>query len=861
MPLPAASCQHDSAGKMPSPSLWPMRVVWKVLRGILVFVVVAAVVIVGAGAIVARRSFPQTSGQVEVDGLAASVTVIRDGRGVPHIYAESTGDLYFAQGYVHAQDRFWQMDWWRHIGSARLAELAGSALVDTDTFLRTLGFADIAEREIAQLDSESQAALEAYAAGVNAYLNERSGSALSFEYAMLPLLNRGYEPEPWTPVNTITWAKMMAWDLGGNMGREIERAVTYGLFGADRAEELWPEFPSEFPVIVPDSFSADATPGPADTDLVESLAPLWVALGSDLDALSALGPFGQPDIGSNNWVVSGTRTNTGMPLLANDPHLGIQNPAIWYEAGLHCTGTSGRCPHDVVGFSLPGTPGIVIGHNDRIAWGVTNLGPDVQDLFIEKINPENPDQYEFEGEWVDMDIRTEIIEVAGSDAITLEVKSTIHGPIISDVYGPLEDFGDKAGGTEVPDQYAVAFRWTALEPTGIVDAILGVNYARDWDDFRNALRDWDVPSQNFVYADVEGNIGYQAPGQVPIRVRGDGRLPVPGWTGEHEWAGFVPFSQLPSVYNPPEGFIATANQPVIEPGSVPYLGADAAYGYRGARIVDVLEADSDVTIDEISELQGDARNLSAEEILPYVFDLPADSEVVEDAQQMLLTWSAGDAAFQMNRDSAGAALYGAFWRNLLRTTFHDELPERYYPNGQGRWFVVVESLLADPTASWWDDTTTTGVEDRDIILVRALSDAWAELEDELGRNPDNWRWGDLHTAEFQNAPFGQSGIAPLEWIFNRGGFEVDGGRSIVNATGWSPVDGYEVVTLPSMRMIVDMADFDRSLTIHTTGQSGHTFHPHYMDLAPLWANEELLPMHWTRDAVESDSTGILILRP
>lgn len=837
-----------------------MRVVLKILRGVLVTVVVMAVGLAGVGAVVARRSFPQTTGQVEIGGLSASVTVIRDGRGVPHIYAESLTDLYYAQGYVHAQDRFWQMDWWRHIGSARLAELAGSSLVDTDTFLRTLGFWEIAEREFEQLSPESRAALEAYAAGVNSYLEDRSGSALAFEYALLPLLNRGYEPEPWTPINTITWAKMMAWDLGGNMGSEIERAVLTGLLGPERAAELWPEFPDDLPVIVPESYSA-ARPSPSDQALVAGLAPLWSDVGDSLESLDVLRPFGQPDIGSNNWVVAGSRTDTGMPLLANDPHLGIQNPAIWYEAGLHCTGTTDRCPINVVGFSFPGTPGIIIGHNDRIAWGVTNLGPDVQDLYVEKINPDNPNQYEYQGRWVDMDIRTEVIEVAGGDPISIEVKSTRHGPIISDVYGPLEEFGDKAGGVDVPEQYAVAMRWTALEPTGIVDAILGINFATNWTEFRNSLRDWDVPSQNFVYADVDGNIGYQAPGQIPVRRSGDGRFPVPGWTGEYEWTGFVPFDELPSVLNPPEGFIATANQPVVRPGAAPYFGADAAYGYRGARIVDVLEGDTEVTIADIVELQGDARNLSAEEILPYVFDLSPDTQVVDEAQQILLTWSGGDQAFQMNRDSAGAALYAAFWRNLLRVTFHDELPERYYPNGQSRWFVIVEGLLQQPNSQWWDDVETDGTENRDLILARALTAAWEELENELGTNPDNWRWGDLHRAEFANAPFGQSGIAPLEWIFNRGGFEVDGGRSIVNATGWSPSNGYEVVTLPSMRMIVDLADFDRSVTINTTGQSGHTFHEHYMDLAPLWANEELLPMHWTRGAVEDDSEGILILRP
>jgi penicillin amidase len=839
-----------------------MRALGRTLFRLVTYLAIISLIVGVIGFFLVRRSFPQIDGEVRIPSLDAAVEIIRDTNGIPHIYASTTHDLFMAQGYVHAQDRFWQMDFWRHIGQGRLAELFGSSEVDSDTFLRALGFTRLSEEEFAVLDDQSKSILESYAEGVNAYLAERQGTRLSFEYAALVLKNRGYEPEPWDPIDTLSWARMMAWDLGANMGDEIARAVLAGSLPRSRVDELYPSYPSDRPYILPES-SPYAGGDPVGRSLATGLADvdlsaLLSTAASRVDGLNDLLGESGAEIGSNNWVVAGSKTASGLPLLANDPHLSIQMPSIWYEVGLHC---DGDCPFDVTGFSFAGVPGVVIGHNDRIAWGVTNLAADTQDLYIERLNPDDPNQYEVDGQWVDLEVRTEVIEIAGTTPTEIEVKTTRHGPIISDRYDPLENFGREAG-IEVPTNYAVAFRWTALEPARLVHAVLGINEAANWDEFREAVSRWDIAGQNFVYADVEGNIGYQSSGRVPIRSVGDGRWPVAGWDGASEWTGFVPFEEMPTVLNPPEGFLHSANQHVVD-GSYPYfLAYDLAYGYRGARIVDVLSDANQVDIGFITDLQRDSRNLNAEEVVPALLDLRTDQPVAGEAQHLLNEWAnLGDDAFQQRADLPGAALYASVWRHILRLTFHDEMPERFWPDGGSRWSEVVLRLLAQPSNPWWDLASTSEVEDRDQILERALLAAMAELTDRLGNDPDEWRWGDLHEATFRNATFGESGIAPLEWLFNRGPYAVDGGRSIVNATSWDASESYEVVALPSMRMIVDLSDFERSRTVHPTGQSGHIYHLHYIDMAEDWVANNLHPMHWDRSAIEADSEGVLTLKP
>lgn len=823
----------------------------------------------------AQKSFPQTEGEITLPGLDGPVDIYRDSMGIPHIYAATLHDLFVAQGYIHAQDRFWQMDFWRHIGSGRLSEMFGKSQVKTDAFLRTLGWRQLAEQEYEMVSPESRAILDAYAEGVNAYIAERQAVELSLEYAILTgLLNREYVIEPWTPIHSLTWAKAMAWDLRGNMSAEIERAILLKTFSPQQVDELFPPYPADHPRIVTETSEnskwngANQKATPVQPSSTLNTAALEQA-SANLALLSpVLGPA-SAGIGSNSWAVSGNLTTSGMPLLANDPHLGIQMPSIWYQVGLHCQPKTEACPFEVTGFSFAGVPGVVIGHNDRITWGFTNVGPDVMDLYVLKVNPANPNQYEFNGAWVDFETRAETLRVAGSEPVEVKVRVSRFGPVISDTYGPLQDkvepeekatpFRSQAG-IELPETYAIALRWTALEPSPIFEAIWGFNKAQNWDEFRAAAQHFLVPAQNLLYADVEGNIGYQMPGRIPVRKSGDGRYPVPGWTDEFDWTGYIPFEELPFVFNPPSGYIVTANNQV-PPDSYPYLvTADWDYGFRAARIVEMIEnAPGKIDIAYIQKMQGDNANLNAASLVPALAALQPRFEKENEARafDMLQTWD-----YRNDMESQAAAVFEWFWWNLVMDIF-DELPQNYRPEGGSRWYEATRNLLQQPNSAWWDDKTTPDkVETRDDILLRALTKSVAQMEEDYGKNPAQWpTWGDLHTSTFRNATLGKSGIAPIENLFNRGPFRTAGGEGLVNATGWTVGESFQTDWLPSMRMIVDLGNLDNSLTVHTTGQSGHAYHPHYIDMADLWRNIQYYPMLWSEQSIVNQAKERLRLTP
>lgn len=810
-----------------------------------------------------RRSFPDIDGSQRLAGLSSDVSVVRDAQGVPHIYATNLTDLYMAQGYVHAQERFFQMDFRRHIGAARLSEMLGEATVDTDRFLRSMRFVATAREEFEAMTAEEQAIMQAYADGVNAYLAERSGAEISLEYAVLGLSNAGYEPYAWEPTDTLVWAKMMSWDLGSNLEDEISRALTAGAVGVTQTEVLWPPYPADHPVIVhpsePTVRGGVSAPAVASTQAFGDVpSATWTQLAEDVLGVRQVTGESRAEIGSNNWVVDGSKTASGWPLLANDPHLSTQMPSIWFQIGLHCVGEEAGCPHHVAGFSLAGGPGVVIGHNDRIAWGVTNLAPDTQDLVIERINPDNPHQYELDGEWIDMEVFEEEILVAGGTPVEVEVRWTRNGPLIADTFG-LEDFAETAGGVEIPPEHGLALRWTSLEPSTLTSSILQLNRAEDWEEFRQAVSSWDIAAQNMVYADVEGNIGYQATGATPIRAAGDGRWPVPGWTSEFDWAGTIPFGDLPSLFNPPGGAIVTANNAVVDETYQPPLTEDWAYGYRAERILERLAGAEELTTETMNQIQTDNRNLHAPELVPALATVESADESVALMQRMMTTWLDDDPVNAV--DSPGAAAYNAVWRHLLMTLLDELDPETVDLSGRDRMFVVVNDLLTRPDDTWWDIADTPAPERRDDVLAQAMIDAHAELVDRLGPDPELWRWGEIHTVELRHGSLGESGIRPIEALFNRGPFEVPGGTSLVNAMSWSPADGYEVKAIPSMRMVVDLADFDASTAVHSTGQSGHAFHPRYTDQTSAWATGQTFPFRWSDAFVRSGAEGVLSLVP
>ncbi len=849
----------------PQPSVRKHRV-RSILKGILWGGLAVVVVVSISGWLFARysvtRAFPQTDGTIQIDGLVGDVEVVRDSMGIPHIYADNVDDLFLAQGYVHAQDRFFQMDFWRKISYGELSSMFGDTQIDTDTFIRTMGWGRLAEAQYAQESDENKAVLDAYAAGVNAYLATQSPADLSFEYSILELTNRDYTPEPWTGAQSLAWGKVMAWDLGGNMDAEIERALALASLPPDRVAQIFPPYPGERNPYIVANEDAAKMGTPVDLNLSFNSTVALSSTKAAIDALNRVTGGGEESgIGSNSWAVSGDLTPTGSPFLMNDPHLSSQMPSIWYQVGLHCRTVNETCPYDVVGFSFAGVPGVVIGHNADIAWGFTNVGPDVQDLYIEKINPQNPNQYEVNGEWVDMDIRTETIDVAGADPVEVTVRSTRHGPIISGIYEPLANF-DTAG-IDLPDEYAVALRWTGLDVVpSVVGPILGFDRAHNFEEFQEAGLLFAAPSQNLLYADTAGNIGYQMPGNIPIRAKGDGTLPVPGWTDEYEWTGFIPYDELPAVLNPESGYIVTANNAVIDE-AYPYLiTKDWDYGYRARRIVDLVTSNPGIDLADQATIQFDGFDLNADRIIPYIeLSLMGVSDrqltsIELDAISELSNWDRQNFA-----GSTGAAIWNATWRNLLVRTFQDELPEALWPEGNSRWFEVVGNLLDEPLDPWWNDVTTQGLESRDDVLAAAFSDAVTELDRRLGSDVSSWTWGAIHEMTFINQAFGSTGIGIIDDRFNRGPYPASGSKGVVNAVGWTTTEGYQVNWLPSMRMLVDLGNLSRSRAIHTTGQSGHVDNEHFDDMIPLWLEGKTAPFLWDKTDVEADAEATMLLVP
>ena len=820
----------------------------KIFLSVLLFLLVSLLLVFMIGWATASAPHPVQHGSLTLPGLQDEVQVLRDQYGIAHIYAQNEHDLFMAQGYVHAQDRFWQMEFWRYTGQGRLSEIIGEAGVSNDRFIRTVGWNRIGEETIAYYQTEAPdfyEILEWYSAGVNAYLAENQDN-FSLNQTILTAVNGPREIEPWTPLNTVTWGVVMAHDLGGNYTTELRRARLLAEVSPELVEQIWPPFPYDRrPVIAPTDL---LQPMPTDT-AVSPLAPQtdWSAVNLDLiGATPDLGfALGNSDFaGSNNWVVSGQHTASGLPLLANDPHLGIQMPSIWYQVGLHAPG------FNVTGFSFAGVPGVVVGYNDRIAWGVTNVGPDTQDLFIEKINPANPNQYEFEGEWRDIERIEEVIKVSGGDDVVLPVRFTHHGPILSDEI----NVGDQV----------LAFQWTSSQPSPLLQSVILLNRAQNFADFVDALRYWDAAGQNIVYADVEGNIGYQTTGVVPVRRTGDGTVPAPGWTGEYEWVGTVPYEEMPRLYNPPSGYIVTANNAVVDEAYPHFIDRDWADGDRALRIERMIEEliaqKGQLTAVDMTNIHTDSYSQMAETYVPHLLALAPTSHNIALGQEVLTDWN-----YQAGRHSGEALLFETFLMNLLPAIVADELGETasedYIYNSSAQ-FIFLHNIAADPASPLWDDVTTPDVvETRERILGQALNTAVQTVRETHGSLPSRWQWGDIHTATFVSNPLGQSGIDPIERLVNRGPFPADGGFSLVNANSWRWDNPAAVRGHVSMRFVADLADFDQSLAVIPTGQSGHPGHRNYDDQIGLWLNGGFVPLVSSEAAVRNTAVRTLILRP
>ncbi len=862
---------------------------------LLVVLLVVAVAVVATGLV--RQSWPQTSGEIRLNGLGAKVEVIRDARGVPQIYADSPDDLFRAQGFVAAQDRFFEMDFRRHVTAGRLSELVGPGGLETDKVVRTLGWRATAEKELGLLAPTTRAYLNAYADGVNDYIGRAaSPSDMGLEYAVLAQQVPGYTVEKWSAVDSLAWLKAMGWDLISNYGDELTRARLGTVMSPDRLAVLYPDYAvaGHAPILGADEWTPGSTPAasaipsalsvtgsagaaaPAAPTPPAPVAPtvgtttaLFAGVQQALENVPAL--LGRGDgVGSNSWVVSGAKSTTGKPLLANDPHLSTSIPGIWYQTGLHCRTVSAACPFDVSGFSFSGMPGIIIGHNDSIAWGFTNLAPDVSDFYLEKVTDGT---YLRDGQQAPLEVTTETIKVAGGNDVKLTVRKTVHGPIISDVIDSVGRVGRNALVRLVPQQdtYAVSLAWTGLVPNATADAVFALDTAKDFTSFRAAAAKFAVPAQNLVYADTAGHIGYQAPGLVPIRSTSvpntpPGYWPAPGWDSGYDWKGFVPFDQLPWTYDPPEGMVVTANNQVTAATgpNVPYLTTDWDFGWRSSRIETLLKQTDKVSPERMSQIQNDTYNSFAPTLVQSLLqiDLSGD-EFTQQAQQLLGDWDFTQPA-EKGKASVRAAYFNAVWMRVVEYTFNDELPQDLQADGGGRYMAAMLGLLKDPTNGWWDDKRTPGlVESRDEILRKALVQARLDLAKHLGKDPVTWTWGELHTLTIKNQVLGGDSVPPLvAKLFNRGPIPLGGGPSIVNANGWDASTGtFEVSKGPSMRMVVDLGNLDASTWVNQTGASGHPYSAHYTDQLDAWAGGETFPWPSSRAAVDAATAEDLVLSP
>ena len=786
-----------------------------------------------------RLPLPQVQGSVTIPGLIEPVEVIRDRWGIPHIYAANLRDLFFAHGYVQAQDRLWQMELNRRLSRGRLSEIFGKVTLDMDRFERTVGIARAAEKDLACLSEESRTLLDAYLRGVNSYLEANPGK-LPVEFTLL-----GFRPEPWELMDSLAWMKMQAWHLSENWSTEILNAALVGRVGPERAARLFSGYPQENPVTLGRQTVIQAA---------EQVLETYRNLGSWFPADALAGR-------SNCWAVRGSRSVSGKALFAYDPHLGLAVPSLWHACHLVCP------DFDVTGATFPGIPGVIVGHNRDISFGFTNSFSDVQDLYLERFNPKKPQEYEHNGKWRKAERIVEEISVKGERTPhRLEVILTRHGPLVGDLLHLKSESKD----------LRFALCWTGHEGSDPLAALLHLDRARNWADFCAALARWDSPSQNAVYADRKGNIGYSLVGKIPIRRRGIGLVPEPGWNDEHEWSGWIPWEEMPREYNPRRAPVVSANNQIVGQEYPYYIGLGTCNGNRAARIEELIKARDKLSLDDFAAMQVDLHSRPARRFAALISSLAGGilrqkelSPVREQASaalSLLKGWQG-----ELGPDSAAAAVYAVCEYYAKRRLFEPwlgDLTEYYCGRGvqssgsvslylEYSHLVLLDILEQDD--GHWLSTPQGQRRSREQLLAAALREALTYLSEQGGKDPHRWRYGDFHKAWFIH-PIGRR--KPFNLVFNPKPVSFGGSADTV----WqSP----PLRTLPplkssysaSWRQLVDFSDLDGALWIHSSGQSGHPASRHYKDLVPLWASGQYRPLLWSRDRVEAQAEARLTLVP
>ena len=781
---------------------------------------VALVLLAGAlGGAWLYSTLPRTDGTIEVADIKQPVEVMRDEAGIPHIFAKTENDAYFALGFVHAQDRFWQMEMMRRFGAGRLAEVFGPDVVATDKWMRTLGLYRLAEKMVDQMSEPMRESLIHYAAGVNARLKQSRNLPWGVAAPELALFR--YAPEPWRPADSLVWGKIIAARLGGNWPDEILRARLARKLAPEQVGELWPLYPDGVP------------------RTIEKTAALTRSF--DLKKLAALTPYptGLPKGASNAWVLASRNTVNRGSILANDPHLGFSTPILWYLARIQTP------DFEITGATVPGVPFTVLGHNGRIAWGMTNTQTDIQDLFVEQLDGGGK-KYKTPDGWQAFETRTETIAVKGAAPVKITVRETRHGPVVSDL---LPESIGVAGKEAV-----MALSATFLEPEdGTPEAMFMVNRASSWETFTAALKGFQAPQSNFMFADTKGDIGYIAPGLVPVRKRGWGLVPSPGWDGGTDWTGYVPFEELPTVFNPPSGHIINSNNRVTPEGYPHFITLDWSPGFRAKRIIDQVDGKIQSVLGT-SKLQQDHVSEMAKRLLPLMLDIEPEDERSRQALAMLDKWNR-----RMSRRRPEALILSTWLYELNRAVYADELGDLFQDYLKLRPLFIASVLTK--RQSWCDNVNTPEPEDCRDRLRFALKRALDRLSKTHGDDMKAWRWGNVHQASFPHPVLtkvpGLSRFVDLRIPTDGGNYTVNRGASHVN----NPARPFEHIHGAGFRAVYDLEDLRRSRFIIATGQSGNPASSHYSDLMTAWRDGRYLRMGQTRDALRNSAGAILLLTP
>jgi penicillin amidase len=793
-------------------------------------IVIVCVVLVAAvgGYIYLKSTLPSYDGELVVEGIGSEVKIVRDSYGMPHIFADTEEDAYFALGYAMAQDRMFQIDLVRRVVRGQLSEILGEELVPVDKLFKTItAKKSLEELYNGDLPPEIFAGMDAFTAGVNYYLENRDGP-LPVEFAIL-----GYEPEPWKPEDCWAAYYYMAWDLNMAFGTEMLYDAVRKMVGDELAKEIIVASPEGSSTIMP---GGKMSPLSSSRKVFEALDLAMKVTGKRIGS------------GSNNWLVSGEKSVTGKPILANDMHLGFGAPGIWYEAHIQTPNMN------VSGVITPGIPLVAVGATESVAWGYTNVMSDDADFYIEKINPDNENQYEYKGRWEDMEVREETIKVKGKDDVKFNVRLTRHGPIVDDVNNVDKEEG-----------YALSMRWTAPELPTIPVALYIFNHARTIDDIEKGIEYFKCPGQNIIYADSEGNVGYTASVGIPIRNGFDGMSPLPGWDGKYEWGGFVPTKMQPHMKNPKRGWIASANNRHVG-DDYPYTISNYyAASYRFARISEMLTEMEKHDINSFKAMHSDVTSLFARKWLPAmieVLDGAELSDVERDALALLHNWD-----YVTDREGAAASIFYVTVNGMTERTFKKRVGDDFYDKMLNYAFIMHNAMTnmilkresTGEESAWFDDPETENVEKFEDLVVTSFKDAVSSLDNELGGGVDNWKWGKLHTLTL-NHPFGEES-ALLGAFLNIGPFSYNGSLYTVSMASY-PVDkSFKSDLGPSERYIFDLSDIKNSVRCIPGGISGNFMSPHYDDQMELFLNVEYRPFVLDRETAEENAEYVLIMHP